>query len=604
MKNMNKSTIFVACASDRNYVTPLTVMLNSLLVNLNNERKIVIYILTNDLKYLRGNKALRSLQTKRTHIRFVYVSDKPYKKMKIKKNRITLAAYYRLSIPALLPKEHRKVIYLDSDLIVNEDIGKLWDLDVGQNYILAVQDNGAQYVSSPAGLLMYKELDINPSSKYFNSGVMVINLDKWRRDDISQKVIEFLEQNKERIRWWDQDGLNALLIGKWGELDHRWNVLTQIFINPSGSDGPNKDKEKYEELINHSYIVHFNGASKPWRRKSKHPYKYLYFDYTDMVVPRRRLINTIRQIIFRTMRSLNAKKMRFYYFYYKKIYRKRILFSKPIVCNDGSEFEVHIVTSQKDFLDAIWCLKTFYHYSGLMPRLVIHEDGTLSANGIKMFLKHFVNCKVIRRKDANEDLKHFLANYEYSQKNRLNKYFYCALKLFDAFYYSKTDKLLFLDSDILFFKKPTEIIEYIKGDKPFFNSDYQNAYSKPISELNKTFGVDILPRVNAGLMFLRKKDYINNLNFIENYFEKMENSIQPGDINRHEQTLNALLLSKCRAIRLNENYQISKQSITDKTVGHHFVNYGGSRNKFYKEGLKYLKSIKFLKELNRASHAM
>ena len=296
MSTHNKDTVFVACASDRNFVTPLTVMLKSLLVNFNNERKIVIYILTNDPKYFCRNKALRSLQTERAHIRFVHVSDESYRNMKITKNIITLAAYYRLSIPAVLPKELSKVIYLDSDLIVNTNIGELWDLDVEQNHILAVPEQGKNclYVSSPFGLLMYKELGIDPSSKQFNTGVMLINLDKWREDNISRKVIEFLEQNKEKVRWWDQDGLNAVLAGKWKEIDHRWNLLTQIFYNPSWKDGPIKDKKKYEELINHPYIVHFNSPSKPWHWNSKHPYKYLYFYYFNMVVPRRHLINTIR----------------------------------------------------------------------------------------------------------------------------------------------------------------------------------------------------------------------------------------------------------------------------------------------------------------------
>jgi len=299
---------------------------------------------------------------------------------------------------------------------------------------------------------------------------------------------------------------------------------------------------------------------------------------------------------------LKSENIQFYY--YKRIYRKRILSSKPIICNNDSEFEVHILTSEKDFLDAIWCLKTFCHYSEVRPKLVIHEDGTLGIDNIKTFLEHFVNCKVIRRKDADEDLKHFLADYKYSQKNRLNKNFFCvlALKLFDTFYYAKADKLLLLDSDILFFKKPNEIIEYLEEDKPFFNSDYQDAYSKPVSELNKILGVSIFPKVNSGVMFLRKEYYINNLDFIEYYFEKMKEIIQPRNIKRHEQTLNALLLSKCGAIRLNENYQISRRPITDKTVCHHYVD-DGSRNNFYKEGLRYLGSIKFLEEFNRTSHS-
>jgi lipopolysaccharide biosynthesis glycosyltransferase len=283
MKNMNKSTVFVTCASDRNFVIPLVVMLKSLLTNFKNNRKIVIYILTKDLKYFYRKKILKSLKMERADIRFVYINDNSLKKLKVTAH-ITVTAYYRLLMPMVLPKELKKVIYLDSDLIVNTDIGKLWDLDIGQNYILAVPEQGKNclYVSSPGGLLNYKELGIDPTSKQFNSGVMLINLDRWRKDNISQEVIEYLEQNKEKVRWWDQDGLNAVLAGKWGEIDHRWNLLTQIFSNLSWEDGPIKEKEMYKELINHPYIVHFNTSSKPWHIKSNHPYKNLFFHYLTM----------------------------------------------------------------------------------------------------------------------------------------------------------------------------------------------------------------------------------------------------------------------------------------------------------------------------------
>lgn len=281
---MNKDTVFVVCATDRNFVTPAVVMLKSLLINFKDNRKIVIYILNKDLKYFCRKKILKSLKTERVDIRFVHLDDRALKKLKITKKRITVTAYYRLLIPMALPKELRKVIYLDSDLIVNTDIGRLWDLDVGQNYMLAVQEQGkdALYVSSSLGLLNYKELGIDPASKQFNTGVMLINLYKWRKDNISQKVIEYIEQNKEKIRWEDQDGLNALLAGKWGEIDHRWNLLTQTFQNSSWSNGPIKEKEKYEELINQPYIVHFNTGSKPWHRENKHPYRDLFFHYLNV----------------------------------------------------------------------------------------------------------------------------------------------------------------------------------------------------------------------------------------------------------------------------------------------------------------------------------
>jgi len=602
-KKLDKGRVFIACAGDHNFVTPLFVMLYSLLSNLDHNREISIFILTNTPKCFSENIMMKPLQREGAEINVVDIDDRQFAEMKVSKGHITRAAYYRLLLPELLPQEVSEIIYLDSDLIVNVDIGGLWDLDIEQNHILAVQEQGhlCQVLSADGGLLMYKELGLAPDAKQFNSGVMLINLDKWREDNIFHKVVECLEEHKELVRWWDQDGLNAVLVGSWGEVDHRWNLLTQMFFNPSWDDGPVKDREIYEELMKHPYIIHFNTPSKPWQQENKHPYKYLYLSYLNNLLLSVSSINNNEHSALRPMLLLKNKIKEYYnyYFYYKK-YREKILDSKPVVCDDGSEFEVHIVTSEKDFVDALWCLKTFYYYSGLRPQLVIHGDGSLNAHHIQTFSEHFINCRVIKRKDADKELKTFLADYKYSQRYRMDGDFYCALKLFDPLYYAKTDKLLLLDSDILFFGNPKEMIQNIKEGKPFFNSDYQNAYALPIEELNAKFEIDILPMVNAGLLFLPKDCYSTNLDFIESYFKAVDDAAPIHDINRHEQTLNALLLSKCGGVRLNENYQISRHPvIPGKTVSHYFVA-DGSRDNFYNIGLKVLKGNQFLKEFDKS----
>ncbi|MCP4128842.1 MAG: glycosyltransferase family 8 protein [Gammaproteobacteria bacterium] len=600
----DKSMVYIACAADLHFATPLLVMVNSLLANYDQSRAISIYLLTNTPKYFSKSRMLKSLQGDRVEITVIDVDDRQFARMKVSKGRITRAAYYRLLLPDLLPHELEKVIYLDSDLIVNTDIGKLWDLDIEDNHILAVQEQGhsAQLLSSADGLLMYKELNIDPYAKQFNSGVMLINLDKWRKDNIFQKVIECLKEHQKLVRWWDQDGLNAVLADSWGEIDHRWNLLSQIFSNPSWQDSPIKDEETYQQLIRHPYIIHFNTSSKPWHKENKHPFKYLYLGYLNRLLISSQKNNEkyYAQTIFRPIQLLNKKIENYNYKFYYENFREKILHTGPVECNVDSEFEVHIVTSKNDFLDAIWCLKTFYHYSDTNPQLVIHEDGSLNAKQIETFSAHFINCRIIKKKDADRKLKAFLADYKYSQKYRLDEDFFCALKLFDPFYYAKTNKLLLLDSDILFFDNPVEIITNLKECNPFFNSDYQNAYALPIEEINSNFSIDMLPMVNAGLMSLSKDCYIANLDFIESYFEKMD-SLQPiGDINRHEQTLNALLLSKCGGIRLNENYQISRHPIIPgKTVSHHFVG-DGSRANFYRKGLKVLKRNKLLKIFDKS----
>ena len=149
---ISKDTIIVACAGDRDYLLPLTVTLKSLLVNLSHERSLVVYILTNAPTLFRNHRALAALERERVRLIHVMVSDEQFQALPVSPGHISTAAYYRLLIPRLLPEELDKVIYLDSDLIVNADIGALWDLGVEKTHVLAVpeQAKDALYVSSPS----------------------------------------------------------------------------------------------------------------------------------------------------------------------------------------------------------------------------------------------------------------------------------------------------------------------------------------------------------------------------------------------------------------------------------------------------------------------
>jgi len=174
----------------------------------------------------------------------------------------------------------KKVIYLDSDLLVLGDLAQLWDKDITDTFLLAVQDMGEPYVSSPRALNNFKELGIPAYYKYFNAGVMIINLNRWRAEQISRLALDYLEQNKAIIRWWDQDALNAVLAGNWSELDPRWNQIPHIFQYPSWKESP-FDKNAYERIITDPFIIHFATSSKPWQYDCKHPAKSMFFNYLD-----------------------------------------------------------------------------------------------------------------------------------------------------------------------------------------------------------------------------------------------------------------------------------------------------------------------------------
>ena len=97
------------------------------------------------------------------------------------------------------------------------------------NIIFAVQDSRIRYIScSWGGINNYKELGLKAKSKFFNTGVLFIDLKKWKDEKISEKVIICNKKNEKYVKYWDQYGLNVVLSDKWRELDSCWNQFPEI----------------------------------------------------------------------------------------------------------------------------------------------------------------------------------------------------------------------------------------------------------------------------------------------------------------------------------------------------------------------------------------
>jgi lipopolysaccharide biosynthesis glycosyltransferase len=264
---------------------PLAVTARSILENLDRKRKLQLFIIDGGIEKSNKRKIQKSLNCDRCTIEWLKVSNSVVENLPLAtgvSSHVSIASYYRLLIPELLPKDLPKAFYLDSDLIVDRDLGELWDIDMGENYLLAVQDPGTPYVSSqPFGLARYQELGIPADAKYFNAGVLAINLEKWRSDRIAGKIFEYLDRNRQYVRSHDQDGLNAVLAGKWGELNPCWNQQWAIFTYHSWQESP-LSEAVYNEVINRPYIVHFSSVAKPWNTIDEHPFNHLFFRYLDL----------------------------------------------------------------------------------------------------------------------------------------------------------------------------------------------------------------------------------------------------------------------------------------------------------------------------------
>lgn len=276
---------------------PLAVMLASLSDRIDPGRAVSVYVLDGGLTAESRSRLTRSLQRDTVELCWVDVESSALESLPVW-GRMSATTYARLLLPVLLPASIDRVIWLDCDLIVHADLGALWSHPLEGRPALAVQDMIVPYVSSPDGIAHYAALGLERQTEYFNAGVMVVNLERWRSGDVPGRVLEYLHTHAQDVVYWDQEGLNAVLAGDWGALDPRWNqnagVAGRSFYHPEHLDG-----ETYRRVVDDPWIIHFSGNLKPWMlRDTTDPARALYFEYLDRTPwagwrPRRTLWNTI-----------------------------------------------------------------------------------------------------------------------------------------------------------------------------------------------------------------------------------------------------------------------------------------------------------------------
>ena len=191
--------------------------------------------------------------------------------------------------------------------------------------------------------------------------------------------------------------------------------------------------------------------------------------------------------------------------YYRDIVRWRILSTRPVAETTDNRCEVHAVTSRNDWLNLIWTLKTFYFYSERRYALCIHDDGTLAPKQLNHLRRHFPAARVIKRADADRTVAPLLADLPRSQAFRATNPL--ALKVFDTTAYLRSERMLLLDCDLLFFAAPTEVLRRVDDptySRNSFNSDWANGYSVGPEKVQERTGVILADRVNSGLGLVHK----------------------------------------------------------------------------------------------------
>ncbi|MDR8394652.1 glycosyltransferase family 8 protein [Aliifodinibius sp. S!AR15-10] len=204
----------VVLAADDNYAMQLAVTMFSILRNLNKMSCLQLFILDGGISSKNKNKIKRIFKNnnqKKNHS-IIWIKPDLEKLNNLPTKGKPRAIYLPLLIPEYLPDQCNKVIFLDSDLVLESDITKLYKHDVEITPLWAVRDLLIQTLSGKDGIKSYKEIGGTEKSPYFNSGVMLINLDYWRREKVTSGAIDYIQEYKEETRFHDQEALNAALV--------------------------------------------------------------------------------------------------------------------------------------------------------------------------------------------------------------------------------------------------------------------------------------------------------------------------------------------------------------------------------------------------------
>ena len=243
---------------DKNFGKFAGITITSLVHN-NMYTDLVVHIVYDELlpedmeKLLQMERLYRNLT-----LRFYQITSTAGMTFIVPPGHITQAMYYRYLFADMLPPEITKIMYMDADIICKGDILPLWQLDLQGKVLAAARDYGEDRSCDRIGL---------KNGRYFNSGVLLMDLTKWRQQKLAQKLFQWLEQvGGTKILWGDQDALNGVIDGEFTELPKKYNG---IVIN-------NTTLNENLELV----IVHYIDYVKPW-----HIYYYdsdekkLYWQY-------------------------------------------------------------------------------------------------------------------------------------------------------------------------------------------------------------------------------------------------------------------------------------------------------------------------------------
>ena len=262
--------IHIACCSNEKLAPMFGVVVTSVGINVTSD-DVMMYLLHNGLKRSTVKRLQKIADRYNVGLRFLEIDleilkDCPTNE-KIHYGNIMM--YARLLLSSMLP-DLDKVIYLDCDLVVCKDLKSLWETDVNDMAVAMAPDLLYQDKAT------LRRLGIN--NYYLNSGVMVMNLDYWRKHDVQNRLLSYIVDKGNELIFNDQDALNAILQDERRQLPVKYNV-TPYYFNRNLDNYPKEMHEEIRDARIDPVVFHYTGPVKPWSLGCYVPGKKLFRKY-------------------------------------------------------------------------------------------------------------------------------------------------------------------------------------------------------------------------------------------------------------------------------------------------------------------------------------
>lgn len=272
----------IAYIATDSYLSMLGISMFSLLENTKNISTLKIYILSPDLALQNKHSLIGLAQQYNRAILFCDISNfKQHFSFDFNTSGFNSIVLARLLLTKYLPEELSSILYLDCDVIISGSLDYLESVNLNNHAFAAVPE----LCMPPA---QKKYIGLSPSDQYFNAGILLINLDYWRKYNLEKQFMDYYSSMNGQLLYSDQDILNHCCRGHILPLSHRYNLapvlhyFPRYFIKKYQPAYYCKNRSEYLDILKHPSIIHFLGDERPWMRGNFNPYRKVYEYYKSL----------------------------------------------------------------------------------------------------------------------------------------------------------------------------------------------------------------------------------------------------------------------------------------------------------------------------------